>query len=175
MQLVVYIVFLCDKAMNQQSISSVLAGKKSSPFKRWQLVSASLLILVAGVGIGKFDGTIEPSNPQEKAQAQVTPLPVKTTNIQLVKNYQTVQSYTGEVVAMRTSEIGFERGGKLVQVLVDEGSRVRKGTVLARLDTANLQAQRRSLVAQKAQAEARLVELKNGARSEQIAAGKARS
>ncbi|MEM7717175.1 MAG: efflux RND transporter periplasmic adaptor subunit [Cyanobacteria bacterium P01_A01_bin.68] len=159
--------------MNQQSISEVLEREKLSPFKRWQLVSASLLILLAGVGIGKFDGTIEPSNPQEKAQAQVMPLPVKTTKIQLVKNYQTVQSYTGEVVAMRSSEIGFERGGKLVEVLVDEGSRVRKGAILARLDTANLQAQRRSLVAQKAQAEARLVELKNGARREQIAAAKA--
>ncbi|MGD1912492.1 MAG: efflux RND transporter periplasmic adaptor subunit [Rivularia sp. (in: cyanobacteria)] len=159
--------------MNQQSISSVLAGKKSSPFKRWQLVSASLLILLAGVGIGKFDGTIEPSNPQEKAQAQVTPLPVKTTKIQLATNYQTTQSYTGEVVANRTSKLGFEGGGKLVEILVDEGDRVSKGTVLARLDTANLQAQRRSLVAQKAQAEARLVELKNGARREQIASRKA--
>ncbi len=159
--------------MNQQSISFVLEQEKSSPLKRWQLVSVGLLILLAGVGIGKFDGKIEPSNSPAQAQTQITPLPVKTTKIQLVKNYQTVQSYTGEVVAMRTSEIGFERGGKLIQVLVSEGERVNKGARLAQLDTANLQAQRRSKVAQKAQAEARLVELKNGARREQIAAARA--
>ncbi|MGB3756855.1 MAG: efflux RND transporter periplasmic adaptor subunit [Rivularia sp. (in: cyanobacteria)] len=159
--------------MNQQSISEVLQREKSSPSHRWQLFLAGSIILLAGVGIGKFGG-IESSNPPAQAQTQAQPLPVETTKIQLAKNYQTVQSYTGEVVANRTSEIGFERSGKLVEVLVDEGDRVRKGAVLAKLDTANLQAQRQSLVAQKAQAEARLVELKNGARSEQIAAAKAR-
>ncbi|MEA5596606.1 efflux RND transporter periplasmic adaptor subunit [Rivularia sp. UHCC 0363] len=159
--------------MNQQSISEVLQQEKPSPSHRWQLFLAGSIILLAGVGIGKFGG-IESSNPPVQAQAQkATPLPVKTTKIQLTNNYQTVQSYTGEVVAMRTSEIGFERSGKLVEILVDEGDRVSKGAVLAKLDTANLQAQRQSLVAQKAQAEARLVELKNGARREQIAAAKA--
>lgn len=160
--------------MNQQSISEVLEREKSSPSHRFQLFLAGSIILLAGVGIGKFAG-IESSNPPVQAQAKkATPLPVKTTKIQLVNNYQTVQSYTGEVVAKRTSEVGFERSGKLVEVLVDEGNRVDKGAILAKLDTANLQAQRRSLVAQKAQAEARLVELKNGARKEQIAAARAR-
>ena len=158
--------------MNQQSIPEVSERVKSSRFTRLQLISASLLILLAGVGIGKFNG-IERSDTSAQAQIQAQPLRVETTKIQLVKNYQTVQSYTGEVVAKRTSEVGFERNGKLIEVLVDEGDRVSKGAVLAKLDTANLQAQRRSLVAQKAQAEARLVELKNGARSEQIAAAKA--
>ena len=159
--------------MNEQSTPEFLEREKLSPFKRWQLVSASLLILLAGVGIGKFDGNFESNSPSVQAQTKATPLPVKTTEIELVKNYQTTQSYTGEVVANRTSEIGFERSGKLVEILVDEGDRVSKGAALARLDTANLQAQRRSLVAQKAQAEARLVELNNGARREHIAAAKA--
>ncbi|MGB6295965.1 MAG: efflux RND transporter periplasmic adaptor subunit [Rivularia sp. (in: cyanobacteria)] len=159
--------------MNQQSISEVSERVKSSRFTRLQLISASLLILLAGVGIGKFNG-IERNDTSAQAQIQAQPLRVETTKIQLVQNYQTAQSYTGEVVAKRTSEVGFERSGKLIEVLVDEGDRVSKGAVLAKLDTANLQAQRRSLVAQKAQAEARLVELKNGARSEQITAARAR-
>ncbi|AFY53198.1 RND family efflux transporter, MFP subunit [Rivularia sp. PCC 7116] len=159
--------------MNQQSIPEVSERVKSSPFTRLQLISASLLILLAGVGIGKFTG-IETNNSPVQAQTKATPLPVKTTEIELAQNYQTTQSYTGEVVANRTSEVGFERGGKLIEILVDEGDRVSKGAVLAKLDTANLQAQRRSLVAQKAQAEARLVELKNGARREQITAARAR-
>ncbi|MEO0686066.1 MAG: efflux RND transporter periplasmic adaptor subunit, partial [Cyanobacteria bacterium J06649_11] len=129
--------------------------------------------LLAGVGIGKFGG-IEANNSPVGATIQARPLPVKTIEIELARDYQTTQSYTGEVVAKRTSEVGFERGGKLIEILVDEGDRVSKGAVLAKLDTANLQAQRRSLVAQKAQAEARLVELKNGARTEQITAARAR-
>lgn len=159
--------------MNQQPIPEVLQRGKSSSFTRLQLISASLIILLAGVGIGKFGG-IETNNSQVQATTKATPLPVKTTEIELAQNYQTTQSYTGEVVANRTSEVGFERGGKLIEVLVDEGDKVSKGAVLAKLDTANLQAQRSSLVAQKAQAEARLVELKNGARSEQIRAARAR-
>ncbi|MBE9216867.1 efflux RND transporter periplasmic adaptor subunit [Plectonema cf. radiosum LEGE 06105] len=160
--------------MNQQSIPEILENEKSSPVKRWQLALAGSIILLAGVGIGKLNGKFEPNDTSVQAQTQIRPLSVETTKIQLAKNYQTEQSYTGEVVAMRTSEIGFERGGKLVEILVDEGDRVTKGDILAELDTANLQAQRQSLVAQKAQAEARLVELKNGARIEVIAAAKAR-
>ena len=165
--------------MNQQSIPEFLEQEESllSPrqknslqLKIWQIGLASLILLLAGVGIGKF----EPNNAPTQTQTQVKPLPVKTTQVQLVKTYQTVHSYTGEVVAMRTSEIGFERGGKLVTVLVDEGDRVTTGTILSKLDTTNLAAQRQSLVAQKAQAEARLAELKNGARTEQISAAQAR-
>ncbi|MEM7580768.1 MAG: efflux RND transporter periplasmic adaptor subunit, partial [Cyanobacteria bacterium P01_A01_bin.80] len=158
--------------MNQQSIPEVSQRVKSSRFTRLHLFLAGSIILLAGVGIVKFGG-IETNNSPVQAQTKATPLPVKTTEIQLAKNYQTAQSYTGEVVANRTSEVGFEGGGKLVEILVDEGDRVSKGKVLAKLDTANLEAQRRSLVAQKAQAEARLVELKNGARREQISAAKA--
>ncbi|MEO1186098.1 MAG: efflux RND transporter periplasmic adaptor subunit, partial [Cyanobacteria bacterium J06636_27] len=158
--------------MNQQSIPEVSERVKSFRLTRLQLISASLLILVAGVGIGKFGG-IENNSPV-RATTQARPLPVKTIEVELARDYQTTQSYTGEVVANRTSEVGFERGGKLIEILVDEGDRVSKGAVLAKLDTANLEAQRRSLVAQKAQAEARLVELENGARTEQITAARAR-
>ena len=151
----------------------LLRQKNSIQLKRWQIVSASLVILLAGVGIGKFEVNTS-TTPTQPIQTQVKPLRVKTTQIKLVKNYQTVQSYTGEVVARLTSEVGFERSGKLVQVLVDEGDRVSPGTVLAQLDSSNLEAQRQSLVAQKAQATARLTELKNGARAEDIASAEAR-
>ena len=162
-----------EQSSQKEESLLLLKRKNSLQLKRWQIVAASLILLLAGVGIGKF----EPSNDtptQTQTQTEVKPLPVQTTQVQLTRNYQTEQNYTGEVVAMLESEIGFERGGKLVKVLVDEGDRVTTGTILAKLDTSNLAAQRKSLVAQKAQAEARLAELKNGARSEQIAAAQAR-
>ncbi|MDJ0900306.1 MAG: efflux RND transporter periplasmic adaptor subunit [Xenococcus sp. MO_188.B8] len=132
-----------------------------------------MLLLLAGIGIGKFEANTS-ATQTAPIQTQVKPLTVKTTQIQLVNSYQTVQSYTGEVVARLKSEVGFERSGKLVTVLIDEGDRVTPGTVLAKLDTKNLAAQHQSLIAQKAQATARLAELKNGARAEDIAAAEAR-
>ena len=137
------------------------------------MLSASLVILLAGVGIGKLEVNTSPTQTP-LIQNQVKPLTVNTTQIQLVKTYQTVQSYTGEVVARLKSEVGFERNGKLVKVLVDEGDLVFSGKVLAQLDSSNLAAQRQSLIAQKAQANARLTELQNGARAEEIAAAEAR-
>ena len=167
--------FLGPEQFSQKKESPLLLKPQNSvQLKRWQIVSASLILLLAGVGIGQIGGNSEPNQAPTQTETQINPLPVKTTQIQLAKTYQTVQNYTGEVVAMRSSEIGFERGGKLVTVAVDEGDRVTIGTVLGKLDTSNLAAQRRSLIAQKAQAEARLAELQNGARAEQITAARAR-
>jgi len=96
-------------------------------------------------------------------------LSVKTLTLEPVSSYSVQRSYTGEVKAARASELGFERGGKLVWLGVQAGDRVSPGTEIARLDTQNLVAQRQLLTAQKAQAEAVLAELKNGPRQEVIA------
>jgi RND family efflux transporter MFP subunit len=64
--------------------------------------------------------------------------------------------YTGRVEARRTSALGFERGGRLTEVLVREGEAVAAGQVLARLDRALLDAQRRELEAAQASAQADL-------------------
>ena len=149
---------------------SIAMSAKKVP--AWQLILASILLLGLGFSLGK----ISPSQPGAKPVAsskQTNILPVRTTEIELVDSYSTTQTYTGEVTALRTSEVGFERGGKLTKVLVEEGDRVSRGTPLAKLDVSNLEAQRQGLIAQKEQAQAVLAELKNGARSEQIAAAEA--
>lgn len=104
---------------------------------------------------------------------KVNILPVKTAKVKPVKSYQTFQTYTGEVTASRTTEVGFTRSGKLVEVLVEEGDLVSAEAPMAKLDTANLKAQRQKLIAQKNQEEAVLAELKNGARTEEIDAAQA--
>ena len=133
---------------------------------------AGIALLGLGFGLGKLS-TQPAATTQAVSSQQTNILPVTTTKIEPVESYATVQTYTGEVVAGRASEVGFERGGKLVEVLVEEGDRLVRDAPLAKLDTANLEAQRRGLVAQKAQAAAVLAELNNGARTEQIAAAQA--
>ena len=135
---------------------------------------ASILLLGTGFVLGqKLSSVPTTTTAQPIVSKQTNILPVKTMVIEPVSSYTTTQTYTGEVAALRTSEVGFERGGKLVEVLVEEGDRISLDAPLAKLDTANLEAQRQGLVAQKTQAAAILAELNNGARREKITAAQA--
>ncbi|MGF1522008.1 MAG: efflux RND transporter periplasmic adaptor subunit [Leptolyngbyaceae cyanobacterium] len=110
----------------------------------------------------------------EAAQSEsVNVLPVETLTVDAVSSYEVARSYTGEIAALRASELGFERSGQLVDVYVQEGDRVAAGDPLARLDIQNLQTQRQQLEAEKAQAMAQLAELEAGPRAEDIAAAAA--
>lgn len=110
-------------------------------------------------------------SPTVESQARV--LPVETIRVEPVNSYQVSRTYTGEIAALRTSNLGFSRGGEIEQVLVREGDRITQGQTLARLDIRNLETQRQQLVAEKARAEAQLEELERGARIEDIDAAKA--
>ncbi len=137
---------------------------------RYGLLGAAGLLLAAG-GIAGYQSIA--GTPSKTATEQSAVLPVETTAAERVSSYQVPRTYTGEIVAIRSSELGFERGGELVEIMADEGQRVRAGETLARLDIRNLETQRLQVEAQKAQAVAQLTELQNGARSEDIAEAEA--
>lgn len=145
--------------------------------KTGQLLLVMGVLLSTGFVVGRNQAT--ETNVKNKSDVPSTVaksgiLPVSTVKIEPVSSYQRTQAYTGQVAALRTSQVGFERGGKIVAVGVDEGDLVQQGQTIAQLDTATLQAQRQGLVAQKAQAQAILAELNNGARTEQVASAQAR-
>ncbi len=103
----------------------------------------------------------------------VASLSVQTQVLEQVTDYQVKRTFTGEIVARRSSDLGFEQAGTLVDVFVDEGDRVVAGTPLAQLDTRSLQAQRQQFEAQQRQAQAIFQELQRGPRQEDIAAAAA--
>ena len=109
----------------------------------------------------------------EEAVAQERVLPVKTITVEPVDSYQVSRTYTGRIAALRSSNLGFSRGGEIERVLVKEGDRVTQGQPIAQLDIRNLQTQRQQLVAQKEGAQAQLAELQTGARIEDIDAASA--
>ncbi|MEL6928314.1 MAG: efflux RND transporter periplasmic adaptor subunit [Cyanobacteria bacterium J06600_6] len=111
------------------------------------------------------------SGEQQVESARV--LPVETIVAESVSSYQVSRTYTGEIAAVRASNLGFFRSGEIDQVFVREGDRVTKGQALAKLDIRNLETQRQQLVAEKARAQAQLAELQTGARVEDINAAKA--
>ncbi|HIK46665.1 MAG TPA: efflux RND transporter periplasmic adaptor subunit [Leptolyngbyaceae cyanobacterium M65_K2018_010] len=151
------------KAVNQDRDSS--PSRRSRRRHRWLLLLVALP-LAAGVGL-------RPWNRSPQASAVMSPLPVEVVSLKAVGSYRVERSYVGELVAQRRSSLGFEQGGRVVQVWVDEGDRVVAGQPLAQLDTRSLTTQRQQLVAQRDQAIATLKELQNGPRPQSIAAAQA--
>ena len=93
------------------------------------------------------------------AQATPTPeserrvLPVATYTVERVQGLDVTRQYTGMWEPARMSLLGFELGGTLITLSVDEGETVRAGDPLASVDTLRLDARRAEIAA--AQAEAR--------------------
>ncbi|MEZ6119081.1 MAG: efflux RND transporter periplasmic adaptor subunit [Pirellulaceae bacterium] len=83
------------------------------------------------------------------------------------------RTYSGTVKAARNSSLGFERTGRVVRVLVDEGTMVQRGDILAELDTRRVDARHQELQANYRAESARLEELRNGPRPEVVQASRA--
>ncbi len=83
-----------------------------------------------------------PTAPPADA-ARVTPTRVPVAAPEAAPGYAAQHVFSGQVEAARTATLGFELGGLLRSVAVEEGTRVQAGQVLARLDTDRLQAARR--------------------------------
>ncbi|HEX6135762.1 MAG TPA: HlyD family efflux transporter periplasmic adaptor subunit [Longimicrobiales bacterium] len=66
------------------------------------------------------------------------------------------------------ADLGFQVGGRIASIAVDEGATVAAGAELARLELAELEARRASAAAQVAGARALLEELERGARPEEL-------
>ena len=112
----------------------------------------------------KFDS----NEPRSQDSFSDNVLPVETVSIQPVSSYQASRTYTGFLAPRSSSELGFERFGKLARLTVDEGKWVEAGRPLAYLDFRNLKVQKRELLAKQAQEQALLEEMKAGPRSQTI-------
>ena len=81
---------------------------------------------------------------------------------------------SGSVVPIETVNLSPKQAGKLVELLVEQGARVTKGQVIAKMDNTNLIPQLYQAQAVAAASEANLAKLRNGNRPEDIAAAAAR-
>lgn len=139
--------------------------------RRWSGILAALAIsgcLVLLIVWGKLGSPTSPS-PSDASR----PLPVTTLTARPLDSYEVEREFTGRLVAARSSQLAFERMGRVVEVIFDVGDEIAAGQVIAKLDTRHLVARRRQLDAQMRQAVARLDELVAGPRAEQIAAAEA--
>ncbi|BDM63722.1 RND transporter MFP subunit [Shewanella sp. NFH-SH190041] len=91
---------------------------------------------------------------QPDSQSQPTPPRPQTVSVASLAeqdHYQQLRHFSGSVRAGNTTAVSFELGGKLNQLPADSGDSVSEGQVLARLDTALLQAELAQITAALAQ------------------------
>jgi RND family efflux transporter MFP subunit len=139
------------------------------------LVLAALVMVGAGVAAVKMGYVPLPKNAEVQAAKAITTLPVTVSTVAPADFVETVL-VTGSLVPREEILVGPEiEGLRVLEVLVDEGQRVTKGQVLARLVSDTLEAQlaqndaalarSSAAIAQAqssiAQAEARLSEARN--------------
>ena len=125
--------------------------------KRKQSARLLLTLSLAGV-LGAATVGLVLAHPETAPTRPAAPpaLPVETRPLVLQDGYMMQRSFSGTVQARRASVLGFDQGGRLARVLVDEGVTVSAGQLLAELDTKRLAAQRAERVAATAEAEANL-------------------
>ena len=127
--------------------------------KRWLLIG-----LAATVVIGGYYGYMTYVAPKEDTTSQVEEVDLEL---------EQVIWASGTVAPARWADLGFEMGGRVVQVMVEEGDTVSEGQLLAQLDTTDLEEAVSQAEAALASAQAALARAQGGARAEEIAAAQA--
>ncbi len=116
------------------------------PLKR----SLWLFILLGGAGMFRLLSAPQPETQPGRALL-VSSLPIETQS-----GYTESRRIQAVVRAGSRSELGFETGGRIEKIWVEEGDAVEAGVLLAQLDSSRLRAAREAVRAQQRQAEAEL-------------------
>ena len=119
------------------------------------LAGLGLALALPAALVATVRGAADPAEPTA-APSGPAGLGVLTLRVEPAPGFGRRRVYTGRVEPFRHADLGFERAGLLRQVLVREGDPVRAGEVLARLDSALLEAKRAELDAALRTAEADL-------------------
>ena len=120
---------------------------------RWVLMGATGLTFVGLMVAGTAALHIRAN--AEVPPAANPPVTVNTQSLMMAEGYQITERFAGRLEPARQTQLSFERAGLVRQVLVEEGDQISAGDVVARLDTAKLEAERETLKAQTAELQAR--------------------
>ena len=137
---------------------SLLVGRLRAVRRRWWVIS--LVVVVAAAG-----GWSWMARDDDPTAERITATVARGT-------YKSTVSATGTITPKRQQDLTFSSAGTVTRVAVSVGDKVRKGDVLARIDTASLEAQLDAAEAQVAAARAQLSEDAD-ASSTQLAADQA--
>jgi RND family efflux transporter MFP subunit len=114
-----------------------------------RVLTVTVTIMVCGVAAAAVIGGFSLiAGEGDAAPGVVAPrTSVGVMSVELISGYTVVRRFTGQVEAAARTDLGFELGGRITEVLVEEGDVVAAGTVLARLDIRALIPERAALEA----------------------------
>jgi RND family efflux transporter MFP subunit len=113
------------------------------------------LAIFGGAGAGVVAGLSVITAAPESTPTRGAPLTtVAVMTVTQEPGYDVTRRFTGQIEAAARTDLGFELGGRVTEVLVEEGDVVPAGAVLARLDTSALIPERAALEAELAAAAA---------------------
>jgi multidrug efflux pump subunit AcrA (membrane-fusion protein) len=167
------LVFFAHKVTNRQKVT------------KW-LSFGALPLLGGGIALGSLanngwlsaqqlvsDKGLASTEKESVANDTAEALTVNVVPISSLRPASLPQKFTGVIAAARSSRLSAKMLGRIEQVLVDIGDDVKEGDVLVQLDTNQLQAERKILVANLDAATSLLNELRKGPRPQEIAQAKA--
>jgi RND family efflux transporter MFP subunit len=129
-----------------RDVDPLAVGPK--PRRRWLRVAIiGALVAVLGVAGWSVAGSRKASNPVHAVAA----IPSNQRSTQAAPHAATALDASGYVVARRQATVSSKTTGRVAEVLIEEGQRVERGQVIARLDAS-------AAAAEFAQAEARLAQ-----------------
>jgi HlyD family secretion protein len=142
---------------------------KSLPFKKTNLVIPLIGgFVLLGMGAIAIDNYRSTSKEQalESIASQTISIKSQDLTVQIQGN--------GAVQAIRTNNLSPDEPGRIAELYIEEGDRVTKGQVMARMESDRLQAEVKQYQAIVQKAQANLAQVKAGSRPEAIAADQAR-
>jgi HlyD family secretion protein len=136
-------------------LSRLRIDRDAPPRRRWLPWAALVLLLAAGAAVyPKARAYLAERRAPEvdvTRATQVVAAPGGSTDLPVLVA-------TGYVVARRSSDVGVKTGGRLARLMFEEGTRVRKGAVIAEIEHADIEAQLEASRRSVAEAEAQLAQ-----------------
>ena len=105
-----------------------------------------ILLLVCG-GLVLAATQLRSKEGPKVATVAPEPMAVQVAPVELTTAFTLNETYSGLAEARRNSALGFSTGGRIETIAVDVGDRVKRGSILASLDTRGLRAQLASATA----------------------------
>lgn len=99
---------------------------------RWKWLGAAIALCVVGT-VAVLGMVMAPVDAKEKAAEAARSVPVKTLLVRSQEGEE-VRSFPGQVRASKRVDLSFELPGVLVELPITEGTAVRKGQLLAKID-----------------------------------------
>ncbi|PWK59151.1 efflux RND transporter periplasmic adaptor subunit [Roseicyclus mahoneyensis] len=108
---------------------------------------ATLAVVAVSVGAVAGGAGLIAGSAAPVSHVAPAPVPVAAMAVEMSAGYTVTRRFTGQIEAAARTDLGFEPGGRVRQVLVEEGDLVAEGQVLALLDTSILIPERAALEA----------------------------